>query len=114
MIEDCPYTCSDGECPGPAGNDLCQDEEMYCLREKFLVFFKHPLICFKAPDLKIFFKGNCDITSDDYYPTIKDCHFTCTDGQCNGKEGNDRCEDTWWACPKYVAEVNFLIRISLN
>ena len=37
MMDHCPFACSDGECPDPAGNDECQDDSLYCPREKYLV-----------------------------------------------------------------------------
>ncbi len=51
-------------------------------------------------------QGKCDVTSDDYPDTIQDCHYTCTDGACDGKKGNDLCEDTKWSCPHWKHEVN--------
>ncbi len=38
MMDHCPFACSDGECPDPAGNDECQDDSLYCPREKYLVW----------------------------------------------------------------------------
>ncbi len=37
MMEECQYTCSDGECPGLAGNDACEDTSMNCPRDEYLV-----------------------------------------------------------------------------
>ncbi len=37
MIEECPFTCSDGECPGLAGNDVCEDTSFNCPRDEYLV-----------------------------------------------------------------------------
>ena len=36
-MERCQFTCSDNTCPGPAGNENCQDESLDCPRDEFLV-----------------------------------------------------------------------------
>ncbi len=106
FIDKCPYTCTDGECQ-PAGNEQCQDTSLYCPQEEFIVRLHTHDVCSRTlPTIGLFLQGNCNVTSDVYFPTIRDCHYTCTGGKCNGKEGNDVCSDSWWSCPKYKYQVN--------
>ncbi len=30
MMDHCPWACSGGECPDPAGNEMCQDDDLNC------------------------------------------------------------------------------------
>ncbi len=50
-------------------------------------------------------QGYCDPSSDEFYPTIKDCQYSCSAGECPGKLGNEQCQDEKWSCPHWKYEV---------
>lgn len=104
----CPYTCSDGYCSGPAGNEFCQDTSMYCITAKsqvWEIFLVNMEQCINLNILSFCGQGKCEFLSDEYLETIEKCHFTCTDGACDARGESDKCADNGWFCGKFKSEV---------